>query len=68
MIKTQHPNLNNEQIKQVLYYSCETADIPVKHGIVNMFNAVSYLDNMIQHEPTKQTVDFTPKDTEPALV
>lgn len=68
MIKTQHPNLNNEQIKQILYNSCETADIPVKHGIVNMFNAVSYLDNVTQPEPIKQTVDFTPKDTEPASV
>lgn len=68
MIKTQHPNLNNEQIKQVLYNSCEKADIPVKHGIANMFNAVSYLDNVTQPEATKQTVDFIPKDTEPALV
>lgn len=68
MIKTQHPNLNNEQIKQVLYSSCEIADIPVKYGIVNMFNAVSYLDNTTQPKATKRTVDFTPKDTEPALV
>ena len=68
MIKTQHPNLNNEQIKQVLHNSCETADIPVKYGIVNMFNAVSYLDNVTQPEATKRTVDFIPKGTEPALV
>ena len=68
MIKTQYPNLNNEQIKQILYNSCETADIPVKYGIVNMFNAVSYLDNETQPKSTRQTVDFTPKDPEPALV
>ena len=68
MIKTQHPNLNNEQIKQVLYNSCETTDIPVKYGIVNMFNAVSYSNNITQPEATKRTVDFTPKDIEPALV
>ena len=68
MIKTQHPNLNNEQLKQVLYDSCETADIPVKYGIVNMFNAVSFLDNVPQPESAEQIVDFTPKDTEPASV
>ncbi len=65
MIKTQHPNLNNEQIKQVLYNSCEKADIPVEYGIVNMFNAVSFLDNVPQPEPT---VDFTSKNTEAVLV
>lgn len=68
MIKTQHPNLNNKQIKQVLYNSCDTADVPVKYGIVNMFNAVSYLDNMTQTKAAGQIVDFTPKDIEPALV
>ena len=68
MIKTQHPNLNNEQIKQVLYNSCDTADVPVKYGIVNMFNAVSYLDNITQTKAAGQIVDFTPKDIEPALV
>ena len=68
MIKTQYPNLNNEQIKQILYNSCETADIPVKYGIVNMFNAVSYLDNITQLESAEQIVDFTPRDTEPVLV
>lgn len=68
MIKTQRPGLNNEQIKQVLYNSCETADIPVKYGIVNMFNAVSYLDNMTQTKAAGQIVDFTPKDIEPSLV
>lgn len=68
MIKTQHPNLNNEQIKQVLYNSCETADIPVRYGIVNMFNAVSYLNNMTQTKAAEQIVDFTPRDTKLALV
>ncbi len=68
MIKTQHPSLNNEQIKQVLFSSCNKTDISVKYGIVNMFNAVSYLDNVTQLEPIKQTVDFTPTDAEPALV
>lgn len=67
MIKTQHPNLNNEQIKQVLYNSCETADIPVKYGIVNMFNAVSYLNNITQPESAEQFVDFTSRDAEPVL-
>lgn len=68
MIKTQHPNLNNEQIKQVIYNSCEMPDIPVKYGIVNMFNAVSYLDNMTQTKAAEQIVDFTSKDIEPTLV
>ncbi|MBO5463840.1 MAG: S8/S53 family peptidase [Clostridia bacterium] len=68
MIKTQHPNLNNEQIKQVLYDSCEITDIPVRYGIVNMFNAVSYLDNVTQPEVAEQIVDFTLPKTEPALV
>lgn len=68
MIKTQHPNLNNEQIRQVLYNSCEMTDIPVKYGIVNMFNAVSHLDNINQPKAIKRTVDFIPKGTEPALV
>jgi hypothetical protein len=45
MIKTQYPDLNNQQIKEVLYNSCNKANIPVQHGIVNMFNAVAYLYN-----------------------
>ena len=45
MIKTQYPDLNNQQIKEVLYNSCNKANIPVQHGIVNMFNAVAHLYN-----------------------
>ena len=47
MIKTQHPDLSNEQIKQALFNSCTKADMPVKHGIVNMYNAVTYFDENV---------------------
>lgn len=64
MIKTQHPDLNNQQIKDVLYRSCNKADIPVQHGIVNMFNAVTYLDN----KNIEKVVDFGRADKEFMLV
>ncbi len=48
MIKTQYPNLNNEQIKQVLFNSCVKADLPIQYGIVNMYNAVTYFDDNIK--------------------
>ena len=56
MIKTQYPDLNNEQIKQVLFNSCIKADMPIQHGIVNMYNAVTYLDESVK-EIEKETVE-----------
>lgn len=44
MIKTQYPYLSNDQIKRALFNSCTKADMPIKHGIVNMYNAVRYFD------------------------
>ena len=63
MIKTQYPDLNNQQIKEVLYSSCNKGNIPVKHGIVNMFNAVTYLDG----RNTKE-IDFSRADKELIMV
>ena len=48
MIKTQYPDLNNEQIKQVLFNSCIKTDIPIQYGIVNMYNAVTYFNDNIK--------------------
>lgn len=48
MIKTQYPDLSNEQIKQVLFNSCTKADMPIQHGIVNMYNAVTYFEENIK--------------------
>lgn len=59
MLKTQHPNLNKEQIKQVLYSSCDKADIPVKHGIVNMLNAVTYFDSKSTSKSYEQIADIS---------
>lgn len=48
MIKTQYPNLNNEQIKHILFDSCVKADMPIQHGFINMYNAVTYFDDNIK--------------------
>ncbi len=56
MIKTQYPDLSNEQIKQILFNSCIKAEMPIQHGIVNMYNAVTYLDENIK-APEKETVE-----------
>lgn len=64
MIKTQHPYLNNEQIKEVLFSSCVKKNIPLQHGIVNMLNAVTYLDN----KNIKKMIDFRGTEQELAIV
>lgn len=56
MIKTRYPYLSNEQIKQVLFNSCIKADIPIQHGIVNMYNAVTFFDESAK-EIEKETVE-----------
>ncbi len=56
MIKTQYPDLSNEQIKQVLFNSCTKADMPIQHGIINMYNAVTYFDESVK-EIKKETVE-----------
>ena len=48
MIKTQYPDLSNEEIKQVLFNSCTKADMPIQHGIINMYNAVTYFDSNVK--------------------
>jgi hypothetical protein len=40
--------LSNEQIKKVLFNSCTKADMPIQHGIINMYEAVTYFDESIK--------------------
>ena len=58
MIKTQYPHLSNEQIKQVLFNSCIKADMPIQHGIVNMYNAVTYFDENVKQKENKEMVEI----------
>ena len=44
MIMTQYPSFSNSLIAEVLFNSCEKSYINVFHGIINMFNAVTYFD------------------------
>ena len=44
MIMTQYPSFSNSLVADVLFKSCDKSDINVYHGIVNMFNAVTYYD------------------------
>ena len=45
MIMTQYPTFSNSLVAEVLFKSCEKSDVNVYHGIVNMFNAVTFYDS-----------------------
>lgn len=48
MIMTQYPTFSNSLVADVLFESCEESDVNVYHGIVNMFNAVTFYDSDIR--------------------
>ena len=65
MIMTQYPSFSNSLVAEVLFNSCEKSYINVYHGIVNMFNAVTYYDAEARQTATPQfNLDAQPSENQ----
>ncbi len=55
MIMTQYPTFSNSLVADILFKSCtNNTNVSVCHGIVNMFNAVTYYDGDARQTATPQ--------------
>ncbi len=54
MIMTQYPSFSNSLVANVLFESCKNSNLGVRHGIVNMFNAVTFYDADVRQTATPQ--------------